>query len=373
LQGINGRQYFHSNLNLKDPSNGNYNVYKYDIINQLVLNECYLANFDKYKHIAVLDVDEVIFPKKTRLFTFQDEMAHIIRLGSIHNTKLIQKEQIFDKVQCDRYQNESKSAAGLSKNDLESYLNELNSVSLKYSSKPKSLYFGQAFFLHNDLVQSIFRSINYFFTTTKFNHTVDNFNFTIHVAHRDASLKNRRTKFKITISDQREFEYAKGLLKIHRYIIKPYLSANRSLMFSLTQNFNRFFMIAGRVNDFSLGKTIHDTNRTFEVTLHHPFRFIDNESWWWSSSSPVILGDPNHLNATTAQSYRAVPYELGHVSHFRNFLLHDYKSVPISSLRLDLNYVNCYFSPTVSKFASDRDKLRLKNQNKFVNRTKKDF
>jgi hypothetical protein len=363
LQGINGRKYLHSNLNLKNPTNGNYNIHKYNIINQLVLNECYLTHFDKYKHIAVLDIDEAIFPKKTRLFTFDDEMKHISRIGSFHNTKLIQKEQIFDKVQCDRYQNESK--ANDSKSDLESYLNELSSADLGGGSSPKSFYFSRAFFLRNDLVQSIFRSINHFFTTSKFNHTLDRFNFTIDIFHRDSFNKNRRSKFAITINSQKEFEYARGLLKIHKYIIRSYLAENKNLFLSLAQNFNRFFMLTGLVNHSHTGKTIHNTKKTFQATLHYPASFID-------SMSPAILDTQNELDTITPLSFTKVPHELGHVSHFRNFLLYGYKKIPVSALRLDLNYVNCYSLPTIKKFAANREKTRQKSSKKF-NKTRKDF
>jgi hypothetical protein len=68
LQGINGKKYLDSNFGLKDATNGEHNVYKYDIINQLVLNECYLNNFDKYKYISVFDIDETVLPKTTQLF-----------------------------------------------------------------------------------------------------------------------------------------------------------------------------------------------------------------------------------------------------------------------------------------------------------------
>ena len=40
--------------------NGQFDVYKVEVINQLILNECYLSNIDKFKYIAVMDPDETV-------------------------------------------------------------------------------------------------------------------------------------------------------------------------------------------------------------------------------------------------------------------------------------------------------------------------
>ncbi len=39
-----------------------YVVLKFELINALILNECYLDNIDKYKYVTVVDIDETVIP-----------------------------------------------------------------------------------------------------------------------------------------------------------------------------------------------------------------------------------------------------------------------------------------------------------------------
>jgi hypothetical protein len=69
-------KYFRSYLSLVYPHNRQYLVYKYELINQLILNECYLENVDRYKFITVIDIDETILPVKSTEFFKLDEMIN---------------------------------------------------------------------------------------------------------------------------------------------------------------------------------------------------------------------------------------------------------------------------------------------------------
>ena len=155
MQGVNGRKYFDSNLNLKDPKNGEYNARKFEIVNQLVLNECYLKNFDKYKYVAAFDIDETVLPKKTKLFTIQKETDHVVPIGDIFDPRFITAKLIFDNVQCNRYENMSKNS---NSNDLELFLNEVSDMLEHNRTEPESFYFTHAFYLRNDLVSAIFQA-----------------------------------------------------------------------------------------------------------------------------------------------------------------------------------------------------------------------
>jgi hypothetical protein len=41
-----------------------YNVYKFEVVNQLIENECYLENIDKYRYVTIEDIDEPVIPVK---------------------------------------------------------------------------------------------------------------------------------------------------------------------------------------------------------------------------------------------------------------------------------------------------------------------
>jgi hypothetical protein len=63
--------------------------------------------------------------------------------------------------------------------------------------------------------------------------------------------------------------------------------------------------------------------------------------------SVTIVNDKNHIK------YSYVPDTYGHLSHFRKQLNFPYKIASISTLILDLNYLNCFFVPAFEKFSKN--------------------
>jgi hypothetical protein len=58
-----------------------------------------------------------------------------------------------------------------------------------------------------------------------------------------------------------------------------------------------------------------------------------------------IITDPNYNN------YNYLGYNYAHLSHFRKYQYFKYESASITTLVLDLNYLNCFFLPTLTKIA----------------------
>jgi hypothetical protein len=98
-----------------------FDVTKLDVVNQIMLNECYLDHVDKYKFIAVMDIDEVIFPKfTTKVFGLADHVAYFSSIGinttlTKNNTDTL-KKAITSDITCNRYGG---------KNTFEAYMTEL--------------------------------------------------------------------------------------------------------------------------------------------------------------------------------------------------------------------------------------------------------
>jgi hypothetical protein len=51
------------------------------------------------------------------------------------------------------------------------------------------------------------------------------------------------------------------------------------------------------------------------------------------------------------KNYNYLGYNYAHLSHFRKHQYFKYEFASISALVLDLNYLNCFFLPTLSKIA----------------------
>jgi hypothetical protein len=60
-----------------------------------------------------------------------------------------------------------------------------------------------------------------------------------------------------------------------------------------------------------------------------------------------IVKDPNY------KKYSYIPDDFAQLSHFRKQLNFPYKTASISTLILDLNYLNCFFLPALDKFTKN--------------------
>ena len=291
--------------------NGEFFIYKFDIINQLVLNECYLDNIEKYKYIAIFDIDETVVSYLPSWQTNEKNQVEILR-------------------SCPK---------------IDTILNFLLGIkeSMKLDNKkPRSLYFSQGYFLKNRIANKIFDQID--LMVRKWNGNI----LTVEVKDSDPKVEEEHypSDYIFTISSPDELKYAKRLSDINKRIIQPFLRSNSTRIQKFIQNYDRFFVISGDVNDFSWGKSIHDTRKTFDLTLHHPNNFIledKNEVQW----------DSLFLYKQNAQ-YAAVPYDTAYLSHFRNYFHWKFQRMPITALRVDLNYLYCNFLPILNKLSNEQ-------------------
>ena len=319
-------------------------AYKIAVIDSLILSECYLEHFNEYKYIAVLDPDEVILTKKLATNLDTSEAIHYVKSVDYSNET---QAYAFIKEKCNRYEHTTENAK-----KLDAYLGELHSKKKQFSTDTNSFYFTQAFYLKNALVEQIFQV----FEATLKNVTefsfVDNNEIRMPVHFEDegdftVKHKTYRIAYLFTISNQHEFEYARNLLALYVQEIRPYLTTSATNFARYVKDFDRFFFIAGKINDFSWGKSVHNTRHTLDFTVHHANKYITGDT-----KLPVEV-DWNFLNAEYAKYYR-VPYKLAYVSHFRSFFPNSRSKIPVSFLHLDFNYLNCYFVPIVEKISKNK-------------------
>jgi hypothetical protein len=275
---------------------GIFDVLKVEVINQLILNECYLNNIDKYKYITVIDNDETILPK------------------TIENPFSSTQNQ-----QCDY--------------KLSNYLNELTKV--KENSNMKSFYFGQAIFLDNLQIKSLMNSIKYLLSNKKSSKKV------IELYDHDENNKSQYN-FSLLIKDKSEIDHAMSLLSLYNNI-ESYLTRNKNVMNKLAYNFDRFFFI---YYNYAWGKSIHNTSNTFDLSVHMANRYI-------SEKYLDIYMDQDFNIHQSNPIYGSMPINLGYVSHFRHKININQPILSIKNLKFDSNYFNCYFKPILNELLDE--------------------
>ncbi|RNA17357.1 hypothetical protein BpHYR1_038367 [Brachionus plicatilis] len=291
-------------------------------MNQLMVNECYLDNIDKYKYITVIDNDETIIPRADTLRAIQENLVS----SNPASGELV---------------NFSKCNSG--KIDMINYLKSLKS---KFDLKsPTSFYFKQGFYIKQRIADKIMKNLNNFLVhdLTKLNQT--KFGFEILVKNSTVQTNDFQFDYKFKIESRFDYEYAKKLVLIYHTIIKPFLKKNGKILQKFSQHVDRLFMISGKVNNFAWGKSIHDTRRTFDMTVHHALEFFDR-------GKSVLYNDRFYLDEAHAKYY-TLDYDYGHLSHFRSRIHFKFEPMPINYLHVDLNYFNCYFKPILRKLSAN--------------------
>jgi hypothetical protein len=319
----------------------NYAVLKFELINVLILNECYLSHIDKFKYISVVDVDETVLPVKTSNFLTLDQISEYVA------TSKGERNEIFENIKCDRYDS---SLFVEEKTVVESYMNEL--AVLAKIKKPVALHFQHGFQVTNSLAEKVIDSIE---ETLKMhqklaqvNSSSSNINYTVNVfdLHKE---KDDNVSFVFTIQSEFDLKYAASLVKIFRVVVKPYINENKDIFEKHIRGYDRFFYVGGQASSFACGKTIHDTRSTFDTTIHYAENILDLSN----KSAPVIDYDKSkywlRLNYISSQN--------GHSSHFRRsygYLSEHYRRVPIREFQLDLNYLICYFIPILKRIQDSK-------------------
>ena len=302
----NKSKYLSSHLSLNNEA-------KFELINRIIVNECYLNKMASYKRIAIYDVDELILPKKFNVFD----------LNSI-KSRLIESKAI--------------KFSDVSINDVNNYADDL--ISENRYQPPRLLYFGQAYYLPHKLTNLVLDLLEERVKKVK---NTDRINFKIPLVDRDRE-HGMQVNIEITINSESELIYARSLVNAYRSLIMPYLDSNKEFI-GEGLNFDRFFMITSDVNkDADLGKSIHDTRESFEVNMNFPIVFLDQETYGMNTRG-------KYKSRTSPNNLETVPFKLGHVSHFRSIsaFKQPQKSISVEFFHIDLNYFYCFFMPFVEE------------------------
>ena len=278
------KEYFH----LYDPIKKHCgSVILFQILNY---NECYLDNIDKYKYIAIFDIDETIIPRPFKNH-FPEDKTSVVKLIE----KFKKHHYTFDRTKNYECQENFKHKSGIS-----SYIIKLRE-SLKISNY-KNIYFQNAYYMSEEIIKELFSGLEEKFITFK-NEYIIQVKF---------KYKNLIKSISFKISTYEENEHLKNLYNIYKKIFVPYFNQLKKK----SEIFDRFFYIE---NDLNVpGKSIYTTSEYAPITSHH----------------------------LPEQNFVRIPYSYGHSSHFRRviFLKPDVKWIQISDIYFDSNFLKCYLS-----------------------------
>jgi hypothetical protein len=276
------------------------------VFDNIIFQECYLDNVDKYKYITIIDNDEAIVPRvNPRLVRHRDNYNLLKRLDYNKKYNLMKTVNELEK----------KCWQNINLNDLnlvDTYVQEFKA--LNGYMNDKSIYYKMGIYLKDRIVEKIFKKMEYSLES-EFREA-----FLINVIDFDDSSEyHKPNNYSFKISDQDEFNYAKALCKIYNYLIKNFQDKYKSSIEKYSNRFNRFFYIAGESTIKHFGKTIHSTDWSLQMIHHYP---VDT-------------------------TYYMVKYDTGHVSHFRDSYEFNPKffPIPVKDLFVDLNYFYCFYKP----------------------------
>lgn len=257
--------------------------------------------------------------------TYEEMMTHSIDI-----------EQFIDQFKCERHTS--------NKLMLEEYLSELENVSKSKKELPSSYYFPQGFLLDSIFMNHLFEKLDQVLKALDLKSIFSNQTSPVSIYFNVSDLRRpvfSPATFPITIKSHRELMYAINMLDIYKKYFKTYITQNARLFADKTKDHDRFYALVGHINH-AMGKTLHNTQLTFDLSIHYPEDYID------PSADP-----PSIKSGQTAWNLNEFPHDLAHLSHFRKVQNFNFPEVPFEFFIIDLNYFNCYFKPILSKFVQE--------------------
>lgn len=291
----------------------NKSLEKFELINELLLNECYLNNIDKYDLIAVYDLDEVILPRKYQDFSIKTFREFLV------SKKFSMDSIVFGNSKL----NYINWGLTNSKDDMRIYLTKINNAKRIKIKNRKNLFFKRAWFVPNSLLENICK---YYTKNANF---LQKYNYSIgtHLF----SVENNMFK----LNNRNSVSYLKCLCNMYSQIVKTVLEKHSKILERI-ENFARFFYIKFD----SDGRTVHNTDWIFNIANFNSIRKIDK----------VVNHFQNYLNQTIQTSNLSIlnmeknetqhiDYEFGFTSYFKEDLeLLSEKIIDLDSFGFDLNY-----------------------------------
>lgn len=191
---------------------------KFDLINELLINECYLENSAKFKYIASFDTDELIIPRIYYDYTIDSDLYknYSAKIKSIDS--LLIRKHIYQ-------QQESRT-----KSKLISYIRKM-----VYGTQ---WFFSSGWYLKNSLVDNICQYLD------ENGEIIKNFNYSnpmlFNISDLDVKKEKTETFINLVVNDYKTILYVKSICNLNENFIKPIFKRYNKLERKIS-NFFRFF------------------------------------------------------------------------------------------------------------------------------------
>ena len=298
----------------------------------LIYNECYMDHFDTYEYVAVNGADELIIPRTVAKLA-RDSHAYAL-LSSLNLTGVRDKRTLNALLDIE---SQCSSSPSTPSPPIDTYLKSVeralsnNSNSRRQTETERfNFYFKMGHYLRDASAHLIFNRLVRYFASARYRHTA---RYSPHDAEHwvtavDPTYNN--FTYRVVMRGERDVAYAKNMIKIYRLLVADFKRDHELTLAPYNNQFDRFVYLAGGATWFLCGKTVYNTERSLAVSVHFPDR---NE---------IVNGTFN---------LRLVDYEYGLDSHFRRQYSLEDKHVEIRDIKLDLNYLYCYYRPALKAIA----------------------
>ena len=259
-------------------------------------NECYHDNKNKYKHIAIIDIDETVIPFN-REATDRVKYINSLNIDECHDFNCLSKRIDI----C--------NSTGTEK--IDQYINRIETEQI-------GILFSPGYYLTADTMKIILNRLNDFIKNYTMSELINNSIFLI--------VKEPNNRFNITFKFKSydEIIYIQKITQIFNALVnEKSLKINKTIVSS---NFlDRFFYYASEGTFKNSFKTFHNTKYIKRVGNHEAMHFPKNSSI-------------------------KVPYYNGHLSHFRisysnifQYVSGQNFTIYASDFGFDINYLMCHY------------------------------
>ena len=210
-------------------------------------------------------------------------------------------------------------------------------VYTKYAiSKKSSLYFPQVFYLRDHLMEEIFSKLEIGITNSS--------SYPIHVKiyqKHEKNIPKYDANFMIIISNQFEMNYARNLLNLYKYLIKPYFEKYKKEFEKHSERLSRLFYMTLKgdtdkdVKTFQ-GKSFVNPNTSDRMAGPHVPNHYDG--YLYGTEKKYLYDLPPYQNKEIATYY---------IAHFRDVHVMGQTSKLITRFNIDLNYFTCFVKPII--------------------------
>ena len=300
----------------------------------LSYNECYMDNLDTYKYISINGADELIIPRNVRKIATERDTIELIAdldLANVNDKRSL--NALLDiESQCASPQDDKENNDNDNDNSedtsrpapIERYLGRLDSGAKGHGNL--NFHFGMGHYLRDFSVNLILDAFDSYFNSTAYAPQDDEHEIKVI----DPSYQN--FTFRFILNGKRQVSYVRNLAKIYRLLVGDFKRARHRTLATHLNQFSRFVYVSGKLTQHLCGKSIYNTRSVLGVNVHYPDKYEKKSELTFFNYNSRGVGLDSHFR------------------HNYNLGKQKYDRVAFDELKIDLNYLYCYYRHILKTF-----------------------